>query len=137
MSRLLIWAATVLAASETLSSEVTSSLRVIILGLGRLAASAADLISGIRESSEERAAMIIVDAPAFAKLMAVARPTPFEAPVMRTDLPARLKFEESMAGMCQYVLSARSPGLSVCQSVVSLDYFWTITCRGKFAEWIV
>jgi hypothetical protein len=38
------------------------------------------------------------EAPARAKEMAVARPMPFEAPVMRTFLPLRLAAEGLIAG---------------------------------------
>lgn len=97
ISRLLTSFEIVFAAASTLASSVTSSFTTMVFGSDLLAFWAADLISGIRDSREERAAMIIVDAPAFAKLRAVARPTPFDAPVIRTDLPDKLAFDGSIA----------------------------------------
>jgi len=55
-----------------------------IFGAGLLAAFAAARISEERLPKDERAARAIPAAPAFAKEIAVALPTPFEAPVMRT-----------------------------------------------------
>lgn len=49
-----------------------------------MAALAAERISEERVPKEERAASAIPAAPALAKERAVARPTPLEAPVMRT-----------------------------------------------------
>lgn len=46
----------------------------------------------------ERAASRICEHPAMAKLIAVAFPMPFEAPVIRTDLPVRLALVGSMYG---------------------------------------
>lgn len=86
------------AAAETLDSSVTSRDRVIIFGSGRFASWAAAFRVGRREFRGERAAMIMVDAPAFAKLRAVARPRPFDAPVIRTDFPERLAFVGSIDG---------------------------------------
>ena len=54
-----------------------------IFGGGLLADLAADRISEERSPKEERAARAIPAAPALAKDSAVARPTPFEAPVIR------------------------------------------------------
>jgi len=55
-----------------------------IFGGGLLAALAAERISDGREPKGERAASAMPAAPALAKERAVARPTPLEAPVMRT-----------------------------------------------------
>lgn len=71
---------------------------MMIFGSDLLTFWAVDLISGMRESRDDRAAMIIVDAPALAKLRAVARPTPFDAPVIKTDFPSTLAFVGSIEG---------------------------------------
>jgi hypothetical protein len=55
-----------------------------IFGAGLFADLAAARSSEERVPKEERAARAIPAAPAFAKEMAVARPTPLDAPVMRT-----------------------------------------------------
>lgn len=67
-------------------------------GAGFPAAAAADLISASRSARSDRAARAIWDAPALAYDKAVARPIPFEAPVMKTALPERFERDGEMAG---------------------------------------
>lgn len=62
------------------------------------AADAAFPISCSRVSMLDLAPMAMSDAPALAKEMAMARPMPLDAPVMKTDLRAREAFVGSMAG---------------------------------------
>lgn len=81
---------TCLATSSTFWRLVTSSFRERISGSGWPALFAVSRTSCETEEREDRAARAILDAPALAKLAAVARPTPFDAPVMRTLFPLRL-----------------------------------------------
>lgn len=111
------------AAAETLDSSVTSSLSVMTFGAGRLAFWAAVFISGIRDSRDERAAMMIVEAPALAKLRVVARPTPFDAPVIRTDFPDRLALVGSIDGYVSlWIVAVKSkPGVFVSRDLQKVD----------------
>lgn len=87
-----------LAAASTLFWSVTSRLRASTLGSERFADFAAALISPIKESRLDRAPIAMYDAPDAAKESAVARPIPFEAPVMKTARPVRFCLVGSMNG---------------------------------------
>lgn len=77
--------------------------QAIIFGGGRLLDFAAESMSSATwwRASSERARMAMDEAPALAYEIAMARPMPFDAPVMRTFLPERLAFVGLIAG---YVL---------------------------------
>jgi hypothetical protein len=87
---------TIFAAASTLLASETSSSREMTPGSGLPASLAAERTSSSTEEREERAAMAIFDAPALAYEMAVALPTPFEAPVTNMALPDRLTLVGSM-----------------------------------------
>jgi hypothetical protein len=86
------------AASETETGSVTSSFNCRIWGSGLPASRAAFLISFEMASSDERAPRIMEEAPAWAKLVAIARPVPLLAPVMRMLLPERFWAMGEMVG---------------------------------------
>lgn len=86
------------AALATDSTLVTSRLTFRTVGAGLPAFLAACRTADSLASRLERAARTMVEAPALAKLRAVARPMPLLAPLMKTTLPARLCFVGSMAG---------------------------------------
>jgi hypothetical protein len=65
---------------------VISSLTQRTFGAGRRAFSAAARIPSLTELSEDRAPIAILEAPACAKEVAIARPIPRDAPAMKTDL---------------------------------------------------
>jgi len=68
------------------------------LGADFFALVAASRMAFSTEDWSERAPRAMEEAPAEAKEMAMALPMPFEAPQMKTVLPWRLAFLESIAG---------------------------------------
>jgi hypothetical protein len=86
------------AASATEAGFVTSSLIFKICGFGRPASWAAFWTAVSVASRLERAPRTIVEAPALAKLIAIERPMPLLAPLMKTAFPERSCLVGSMAG---------------------------------------
>lgn len=86
------------AASRTDLEHATSSFIFKIRGTGLSTFRAASWTAISVASSLERAPSIIVDAPALAKLTAMARPMPLLAPLISTDRPERSCLVGSMAG---------------------------------------
>lgn len=86
------------AAASTLAGSVTSSCTLRIRGIGFPSWVASLAISSVRDLRSERAPTPIAAAPALANESAVARPMPFDAPEMKTQLPETSDLEESING---------------------------------------
>lgn len=85
-------------APETDFGSVTSSFSCKTRGSGRPASRAAFLTTFEMVSRDERAPRMMCEAPALAKLVAIAAPMPLLAPVMKTALPGKSCLVGSMAG---------------------------------------